>query len=266
MNPNDLIVSYPGFFVSELHEDALWLKLSGNFFHNFIRFDHRDFLHDYLRQVAGDTRVKTVVIHSAFHESGSDEYLRFFLLECPKRDLGHFGFSNTMDRYDLHRFCNIIDRTILDIASLNKMVIHICGGDVLSLFMNVSLACDYRIIANDTVFHNVFQEIGMLPKGGAPFYLGRLLGPGRVNELLLLKSRITSEEALENFIADRVVAPEDLETTAMGIARTFSQISDPTLSGVKRLTRYSMKQLKDYLEYETEEIVKVGRRDRFGDQ
>ncbi len=266
MKNNELILSYPGFFVSELREDSLWLKLSGNFFHNFISFDNRDFLHDFFKRVSADDSIKTVVIHSAFHESGSDEYMRFFLIDCPERNLGHFGFSNTMDRYDLHRFCNIIDKTILDIIALNKMVVHICRGDVLSLFMNISLACDYRIITSDTVFHNVFQEIGMLPKGGTPYFLSKTNGTSRAKQLLLLKHKITSKEALDNSIADQVVAPEDLETAAMDIARTFSQIPAQTLYGVKKLANYSLKGLKKYLEYETEEIIKIGHREKFSNQ
>lgn len=99
-----------------------------------------------------------------------------------------------MDRYDLHRFCNIIDQTVLDIVSMNKRVIHICGGDVLSLFMNISLACDYRSITTDTVFHNVFQEIGMLPKGGAPFFPSRTVGPGKARERLLPNPNISAED------------------------------------------------------------------------
>ena len=34
MNKEDLIVSYPEFFISEIREDTLWVKFSGNFFHN----------------------------------------------------------------------------------------------------------------------------------------------------------------------------------------------------------------------------------------
>ena len=266
MNNSELIVSYPGFFVSEWREDALWLKFSGNFFHNILSFDRSNFLHAYFEALSTDADIKTVVIHSAFHESGSDEYLRFFLLETPERDLGHLGLSNTMDRYDLHRFCNIIDQTLLDIVAMDKMTIHICGGDVLSLFMNISLACDYRIIAADTVFHNIFQEIGMLPKGGAPFFLSKMLGASRAQALLLLEQRITSQAALDNRIADQVVPPEDLETSAAEIARRFNQLTRQTLSGVKRLTHVALGELQAYLELETREILKIAHRQQFADQ
>lgn len=265
MQNSELVVSYPDFFVSEFHEDSLWLKFSGNFFHNLLAFDRGDFIPDLFAQINADNRIKSVVIHSAFHESGSDEYLRFFLMECPQRDLGHFGFSNTMDRYELHRFCNVIDRTILEIAATEKTVIHICGGDVLSLFMNISLACDYRIITADTRFHNIYQEIGMLPKGGAPFFLSRRNGPAGALKLLL-NPQITAAQALDHGIADQVVPADALESTAMEVARQLSRIPDQTLFGLKRLTRYTPDDLQQYLEFETRQIVRLGQRKNFSDQ
>lgn len=262
---NDLIVSYPGFFVSEFREDSLWVKLSGNFFHNFISFDSKNSLHAFFKRIAAEPQIKSVVIHSAFHESGRDEYMRFFLLESPERNLGHLGFSSSMDRYELYRFCNIIDQTIQDILSMDKMVIHICSGDVLSVFMNISLACDYRIISSASVFHNVFQDIGMLPKGGGAFFLSKMVGASRAKKLLL-QQRITSQEAFDNGIADQMVSPYDLERAAMGIVRKYSQIPNQTLFGVKRLVNYSLNDLKSYLEVETEEIIKIGLREDFRDQ
>jgi enoyl-CoA hydratase/carnithine racemase len=263
MNHNDLIVSYPGFFVSEFREESLWLKFSGNFFHNFQSFDRTDFLHTYFETLSKARDIKTVVIYSAFSESGSDEYLRFFLFECPEQELGHFGFSNTMNRYELHRFCNMIDQTVLDIAAMNKMFIHICTGDVLSLFMNIGLSCDHRIVSTDTVFHNIYQEIGMLPKGGAPFILGRDLGTGRAKELLL-KPQIPAREAYENHIVDDVVPPDQLEDRAMAMARRFNALPDQTLFGVKRLVNYSLRELSEYLAFETDQVVKIGQRKDFG--
>nr|WP_319396500.1 enoyl-CoA hydratase/isomerase family protein [uncultured Desulfobacter sp.] len=265
MNNPDLIVSYPGFFVSEFREDTLWLKFSGNFFHNAINFDRMDFLHDYFEVLANADEIKTVVIHSGFSESGSDEYLKFFLFECPERDLGHFGFSNTMDRYELHRFCNVIDQTILDIQAMDKMFINICSGEVLSLFMNIALACDYRIITSDTSFYNIYHEIGMLPKGGAPFILGRTVGPGQAKKLLL-QDRITAQQSLENHIVDDVVVPEDLEDTVQETIVRFNDLPAQSLFGVKRLVNFNFAELKNYLAYETEQIWKIAQNKKFFDQ
>jgi len=106
----------------------------------------------------------------------------------------------------------------------------------------------------------------MLPKGGAPFFLSKINRPNRAKALLLLKQRITAAEALENRIADRVVPPADLEMAALETARKFGQIPDQTLIGIKRLTNYTFKELKDYLEYETQQIVRLGHRRQFSDQ
>jgi len=266
MKSSDLIETYPGFFVSELREDTLWLKFSGNFFHNVTTFGWRDFMAKYFKRVSAADDVRAVVIHSAYSESGSDEYLRFFLLECCEREIGHFGFSNVMDRYELQRFCNVIDQTILSIARLDKLVIHICRGDVLSLFLNVALASDYRIVTTDTVFHHIFQEIGMLPKGGTTFFLNNMVGASKTRELLLLNRRITAAQALRWGIVDQVVAPQELEMAAVAVARSFGEVPARTFTGIKRLVNYSIRELEDYLAFETAEVTKIGKTSGFADQ
>lgn len=265
MAKNDFVVSYPEFFVAEFREETLWLQFSGNFFHNFQSFDRTDFLHEYFAELSKAGEIKTVVFHSAFSASGNDEYLRFFLFECPERELGHFGFSNTMNRYELHRFCNMVDQTVLDILAMDKMFIHICTGDVISLFMHISMACDYRIISTNTVFYNIYQEIGMLPKGGGAYMLSRSIGAGPTKRLLL-QPFITAQQAMENGIADAMVETTQLEARAQEIARTYNAMPEPTLVGVKRLVNFDLRGLKDYLQYETEQIIKIGQKKNFTQQ
>jgi len=60
-------------------------------------------------------------------------------------------------------------------VNLNKIVVHADGGRVIPLFMNVSLACDYRIVADNTVFQNPCIELGLAPKGGSGFFLSKML-------------------------------------------------------------------------------------------
>lgn len=263
MSKSDFVVSYPEFFVADFRGETLWLRFAGNFFHNFQSFDRTDFLHEYFKELAKEKDIKTVVFHSAFSASGNDEYLHFFLYDCPERELGHFGFSNTMNRYELHRFCNMVDQTVLDILNMNKMFIHICTGDVISLFMNLSLACDYRIISTSTVFHNVYQDIGMLPKGGGPFILSRIIGAFKTKQLLL-QPQITTAEALANGIADVAVPSADLEKHALEVVSAYNDIPEQTLLGMKRLVNFDLQGLKEYLQFETEQIIKIGQKKNFG--
>jgi hypothetical protein len=50
------------------------------------------------------------------------------------------------------------------------------------------------------------------------------------------------------------------------ISQQFKNINKKTLSGTKKLTNYSLNDLKAYLKFETEEIVKIGQQENFGDQ
>jgi len=247
-----LIQHYPDFFVSEIREEILWAQISGNFFHNLISFDKRDFINDYLEEIKSTKQVKAVVFHSNYNESGIDQYVKFFLSNLDKT-----SFVSSLAAVDVNRLSNIINQTILGMLELNKFTIQICQGPILNLFMNLGFTCDYCIVTDDTVFHNGYKHIGGLPLAGGSFFLSQLLGRRKANELLLLHDTITAEEALKYGIVDKVVAVGELEAAAVEIAQKVKNIDHQTLRGVKRLTRFSLKDLKDYLTLETNELLRV---------
>ena len=67
MNKNDFIKTFPGFFVSEIYGEMLWLKFSGNFFHNIISFENRDFILDYLENISQEPNIKSIVINFSYN-------------------------------------------------------------------------------------------------------------------------------------------------------------------------------------------------------
>lgn len=252
MSDSGLIRRYPDFFVSEIHQEVLWLKFSGNFFHNVTSFDKRDFLGDYFRRLKKNEDLKTVVFETNYRESGVDEYVDFFLSHTDEASL--FGGSRLLE---INKLSNIINQTIINMIELNKFTIQICQGATLSIFMNIGFACDYRIVSENTVFYNAFKKIGGLPLGGGSFFLTKLLGRSRANQLLLLEDEIPAGQALELGIVDKVVAQAALESTVLRATQKISQVQPRTLSGIKRLTNYSLQELKVYLARETEELQRV---------
>ena len=46
----------------------------------------------------------------------------------------------------------------------------------------------------------------------------------------------------------------------------YCNVIDQTLFGVKRLVNFKFDELKSYLEYETEQILKIGQDKNFSDQ
>jgi 2-(1,2-epoxy-1,2-dihydrophenyl)acetyl-CoA isomerase len=234
------------FFSCERMESIVVLRFHDNIFRDAVSLQKRDALMTFLDRLAAAEEIKVLIVESSMEKPGCQEYLDFFLRGRER-----------WERYTIRRFCNILNHFILTIAGLNKMVIHTCRGDLIALFMNVGLVCDYRIAAENTIFCNTYLDLGMLPKGGGPLFLSRLMGKGKAYEMLLIKEEITATEALEANIVDRVVPLEELQQTAIDIAKGFSRRSARTLSGIKRLMNYTMKDLADYLEFENQEIFRI---------
>jgi 2-(1,2-epoxy-1,2-dihydrophenyl)acetyl-CoA isomerase len=153
--------------------------------------------------------------------------------------------------------CNAFDQLILKILRLNKPVVHANCGEVISLFLSMSLACDYRIIATHTIFPKPYFELEALPKGGGAFFLCKMLGYNRAKQLLMSEKKINALEALDVGIVDRVVPFRGLEETAIQAARDFTRRSLRSLVGVKRLINYNLKDIEDYLEFESYELLKT---------
>jgi 2-(1,2-epoxy-1,2-dihydrophenyl)acetyl-CoA isomerase len=235
------------FFTVETLDEVVILRLKENLLFRATDLDARDKVLDYLDQVSITDSIKVVVIMSSPEVKGSEEYFDFY-----HRVLSSRGYDK-----DVHRLHNVFTQIILRIVALNKIVVHANRGRVISLFLNFSLACDYRIVADNTVFQNPYYKLGLVPIGGGAFFLSRRLGRSKALEILLSDKDITANEAMKLGIVDTVVAEEKLEKAALDMARRFAQKPARSLAGLKKLINYSMIDLKDYMAIEYKELIKV---------
>ncbi|MCD4717746.1 MAG: enoyl-CoA hydratase/isomerase family protein [Desulfobacterales bacterium] len=235
------------FFSTKRHENIAVLSFKENLLIRSTDLEAKAALMEYIDLVSESDSIGVVVIIGSPEKTGRDEYLEFYrqLLELK------------LDRYAVLRMCHAVDQFILKIVDLNKMVVHADGGRIIPMFLNVSLACDYRIVADNTVFQNPCIELGLVPKGGGAFFLSRILGMRKASELLLSGEDITAQEAMRLGIVDKVVSLDALEEAALKIAQGYAQRRPRTLSGLKKLLNYSMKDLKDYLELENEVLIRI---------
>jgi len=207
----------------------------------------KEALFEYLRQISGDEAVKVLLIIGAPDKMGREEYIQFYQQM--------FQAGANLD--NLSRLYNAVDQLVKRLAYIDKMVVHADSGEIISLFMNISLACDYRIAGDNAVYQNTHHELGLIPKGGGAFFLTRIAGIHKASEILLREDDIPVEESLGYGFVDKIVPAEEIREASMRIAGEFAEKSRHTLKGVKGMLNCCLDGLEKCLDYENKELRKI---------
>ncbi|MBW1733536.1 MAG: enoyl-CoA hydratase/isomerase family protein [Deltaproteobacteria bacterium] len=241
------------FFSAKRIDHMVVLKFNENLLFSATDLKIKQPLFDYLDLISKIDDIKVVLLMGSPHKRGCEEYVEFY----PR------AFETEFGQYAIERLYNAVNQFILNIIALNKITVHADSGKVISLFLNISLACNYRVVADNTVFENPCLRLGLVPKGGGAFFLPKMLGASRALEILLSEEDISAQKALELGLVDRLVPTDELEDAAMETARAFARKPGTTLSGLKRLLSYSMKDLEGFLRLENEVLLKIGTSQEF---
>jgi len=209
----------------------------------------KETLFDYLESVSSHEDIKVLLIKGAPVKMTPEEYINFY------RKL----ITSDVNLLPLERMYNAINQFIMKLADLDKIVIHVDSGNVILLFMNISLACDYRIVADNTIYKNPSIELNVVPKGGGVFFLSKMLGTVAASRILYSGEDITADQAYQMSIVDQVVPLEDLEQKALEKAQSFAQLPCGYAVGIKKLLNFDLKELNRYLEFESELLRRLVR-------
>jgi enoyl-CoA hydratase/carnithine racemase len=159
---------------------------------------------------------------------------------CSGADLRH-AMSNAqelMSDLDGHlgRFQDLA-RAIVDAP---QPVVAALDGAAYGFGADLALACDLRVASTRAYFQEGFVRIGLLPDGGGTWMLPRLVGLSKALELAMLGERVDAAEAARLGLVTKVVAPEELDATAMAIAERLAAGPPLALRHIKRLMRDGM--------------------------
>lgn len=122
------------------------------------------------------------------------------------------------------------------IADLPCLTIAALNGTVAGGAFGMVLACDLRIAVPNAKFFYPVMKLGFLPQPSDPPRLARLVGPARAKMILMAGQKITTEEALNWGLIDRIVAPEDLLGNAAALAADALSAAPDHIAAIKRLT------------------------------
>lgn len=111
------------------------------------------------------------------------------------------------------------------LAKLQIPTIAAINGLALGGGFEITLACDFRVAAEQAEFGLPEVGIGIIPGAGGTQRLPRLIGPTKAKDLIFTARRIGAEEALEMGILSRIVPADQLTDAAKEIAGTIAQNS-----------------------------------------
>lgn len=107
----------------------------------------------------------------------------------------------------------------------------VCLGGGLEL----SLACDIRVVAESSRLGLPEVTLGILPGAGGTQRLVRAIGQGVARDLLLTGRRVSGREALHYGIASRLVGDGQATGTARELARELGSGAAEAIHAIKRL-------------------------------
>ena len=159
------------------------------------------------------------------------------------RDVGSIGTNKTDMTH--HELMTRGHKGIQQLWAINAPVIVAIQGWALGGSLQRALMCDIRICSEDAKFMLPELTHGVIPDTGGVAVLYEMCGHGLVSDMVLTGRRLLADEALTHGIVSRVVAREDLDTTAREMAekiaaapmasmklarRVISHLSRPTIA------------------------------------
>lgn len=128
----------------------------------------------------------------------------------------------------IHRVCDLLER-------LPQPVVCAIRGYCLGGGLELALAADIRVAAEQSEFGFPEMTLGAFPGAGGPVRLPRVVGPAWAKEILLTARRLRALEALERGLVHYVVPIEQVDVRAREIARRILRVSPLGARAVKQI-------------------------------
>src|ERR1700730_217649 len=203
-------------------------------------------INEALGRIAEDHAVRVVVVTGAG---------RAF---CAAGDLEALGKGRqTGATHELEPLLRAGMRMVLKMRTMPQPVIAAINGAAAGAGMNIALAADIRIAAEDATFGQNFAKVGLFPDYGGTYFLPQLVGPSRAAELFYTGDMIDAKTALHLGIVNRVVRAEQLETEVTTLAQKIARGPSLAIRAVKKALFSSGEQeLSRALDNEVQEQIR----------
>ncbi|MGC5325595.1 enoyl-CoA hydratase-related protein [Brevibacillus sp. SYSU BS000544] len=146
----------------------------------------------------------------------------------------------TMTESQVQEFIRTIRDTFTELERLNKPVIAAINGAAFGGGTELALSCDLRVVSETALMGLTETSLGIIPGAGGTQRLPRIVGKAKAKELIFTARRISSGEALDIGLVNRVVPADQVLTTALELANEIAQNAPIALAQAKHAIDFGM--------------------------
>ncbi len=183
---------------------------------NIVSMPQRDQLRLAFEALDADDRVRVIVLRAAGEHFSSGGDIEGFLQASPEQ----------------------VSRLAWNIASparCGKPVIAANRGYCFGVGFEISLACDFLVCSETTLYALPEQKLGQIPGSGGCARLQKMIGIARAKDVVMRSRRITGKQAKEWGIVTDCVADGDLEKASAALAAELLAFSPLAQRTAKKL-------------------------------
>jgi 2-oxoglutaroyl-CoA hydrolase len=173
-------------------------------------------------------------LRGVLEELDRDDAVRFVVL---RGEGGAFTAGGDIPGF-LQRSAWDVSRLADNVAAperCSKPVIAALQGYCFGVGLELALACDFRLGADDLQLGFPEVTIGMIPGSGGTQRLARLVGLGRAKDLVMRGRRVPADEALALGLVTEVVPAGELDAAVSRLVEELSRHSPLALAMAKRV-------------------------------
>jgi enoyl-CoA hydratase len=139
------------------------------------------------------------------------------------------------------------------LAELPRPVVCAIQGDALSAGLELALACDVRVAADDASLGLPETKFGRMPMGGGTQRLARLVGKGKALEMILTGESVDAQEAVSIGLVSTLAPRDKLIAEAEAIAGRIAERGPIAVRYAKEAVNRGLEMtLEQALRYETD--------------
>jgi enoyl-CoA hydratase/carnithine racemase len=128
-------------------------------------------------------------------------------------------------------------RFLASLARCQKPMVAAVSGVAVGVGTTMLLHCDFVVVGTDARLSTPFVGLGLVPEAASSLLAPRLMGPRRAFELLVMGHPLDAMQAQEFGIANRVVAPQDVDDEALKAAREIATLPPAAVAASRKLLR-----------------------------